>query len=130
MPRIRPSFPFVTLPQALVGLRVAIAVCFLAHAVVRVAHHTVPRFAEFLANKGLPFPTATVWAITAFELAGSIALAVGVAKRLLAAGFLLLLAVRIVLIHFELGWFVGEHGTGGVEYSFILMVALVVVAAE
>jgi len=50
--------------------------------------------------------------------------------RLLAAGFIILLLVGIVLIHASLGWFVGEHGTGGCEYSFILIVALLVIAAE
>lgn len=35
----------------------------------------------------------------------------------------------IVLIHRQLGWFVGAHGTGGSEYSVALMVMLLVVAA-
>ena len=44
----------------------------------------------------------------------------------------LLLAIAIggiVLIHWRFGWFVGEHGTGGSEYSIALIVMLLVVAA-
>ena len=38
-------------------------------------------------------------------------------------------AMGIVIIHWQLGWFVGEHGTGGMEYSLSLMVSLLVIAA-
>ena len=34
-----------------------------------------------------------------------------------------------ILIHANLGWFVGEHGVGGMEYSLCLIVALLVIAA-
>jgi putative oxidoreductase len=29
-----------------------------------------------------------------------------------------------------LGWFVGEHGVGGMEYSLCLLVALIAIAAH
>ena len=35
----------------------------------------------------------------------------------------------IVIVHAAKGWFVGEHGAGGVEYSIVLFVACVVIAA-
>jgi putative oxidoreductase len=35
----------------------------------------------------------------------------------------------IVIIHAQLGWFVGEHGTGGSEYSVCLLLCLLVIAA-
>ena len=35
----------------------------------------------------------------------------------------------IVIIHAKLGWFVGEHGTGGSEYSVCLLLCLLVIAA-
>ena len=34
-----------------------------------------------------------------------------------------------MIIHARLGWFVGEHGTGGMDYSLSLMVSLLVIAA-
>ena len=36
----------------------------------------------------------------------------------------------IVIIHAARGWFVGEHGVGGVEYSLSLIAGLVVLIAH
>ena len=110
-------------------LRLTIALAFYLHAFIRVLHNTIPDFSEFLQSKGFIFPTAIVWAITIFELAGSILLAMGFYIRLLSYMFILLLITGIVLIHASLGWFVGEHGTGGSEYSVVLIAALFVIAA-
>lgn len=124
------KFPFLSLKQSLLILRIAVAVIFLAHAIVRIGNGTIPQFGEFMESKGLPFGAAWVWAITAYEIAGGVLLLLGIYTRLLTAGFIILLLVGIVLIHASLGWFVGEHGTGGCEYSVILIVALLVIAAE
>jgi putative oxidoreductase len=56
-------------------------------------------------------------------------LIVGQFSRWVTAGFMLISGMGIVLIHARQGWFVGEHGTGGVEYSIVLFVACVVLAA-
>lgn len=114
---------------ALVLLRVTVAGIFIAHAATRVLNGSVPQFARFLEARGLARGTEVVWSITAFELLGGALLAAGRLTRLIAAGFFAMLAVGIVLIHARLGWWVGEHGTGGMEYSVVLMVCLVVVAA-
>lgn len=116
--------------QWLVVLRVSVALIFLAHSIVRLLiRGSVEQFALYLNNKGLMFGEPIVWAITIFEIAGGIALALGYFRRWLSAGFILLLLVGIQLIHWERGWFVGEHGAGGCEYSFLLIIALLVVAA-
>ncbi|WP_126243685.1 DoxX family protein [Chitinophaga rhizosphaerae] len=122
-------FPYLSLRHTLLILRISIAIIFIAHAVVRVTGGTVPRFGGFLESKGFPAGEALVWMITVFEIAGGILLAAGKFVRWLSAGFVLMLLVGIVIIHAELGWFVGEHGSGGCEYSFILIVALLVTAA-
>lgn len=124
------QYPFLTLKQSLLILRIVVAVIFLAHAVVRICNGSIPEFAGFMESKGLPYGVAWVWGITAYEIAGGILLLLGIYIRLLTAGFIILLLVGIVLIHASLGWFVGEHGTGGCEYSVILIVALLVIAAE
>lgn len=122
-------FPFLPLAQTLVVLRVATAFIFFAHAVVRVSNGTIGQFGDFLNAKGLVYGHPMVWGITAFELGGSVLLALGYFVRSLAAGFIMILLIGIVLIHASLGWFVGEHGTGGSEYSFLLIVVLGVLAA-
>ncbi len=118
------NFPFISLEKSLVVLRVSVAIIFLSHAIVRVVNGTVPRFGEFLGSKGFPYGIAWVWAITAFEIVGGILLALGFFTKWFSLGFILMLIVGVVLIHASFGWFVGEHGTGGSEYSFILIMAL------
>ncbi|HEY8954183.1 DoxX family protein [Chitinophaga sp.] len=123
------QYPFLSLKQSLLILRIAVAVIFLAHAIVRISNGSIPQFSEFMESKGLPYGVAWVWAITAYEITGGILLLLGKYTRWLSAGFIILLLVGIVLIHASLGWFVGEHGTGGCEYSVLLIVALLVIAA-
>ncbi len=117
-------------PNALLLLRLAVAGVFLSHATVRLANGTIGRFADYLGGKGMPWPLAEVWAITAFELIGGALLALGRFKRPLAVAFIAMLGMGIVLIHAEQGWWVGEHGSGGCEYSVVLMFALLAVGAE
>ncbi|MDC8757868.1 DoxX family protein [Janthinobacterium fluminis] len=123
------NFPFISFPHAMLLLRIAIAIMFMAHAGVRIANGTIPRFAGFMNDKGFVFGLAIVWAITAFELLGGALLIMGKARKWVAAGFMAISGGGIVLIHAAQGWFVGEHGTGGVEYSVVLFVACVVIAA-
>lgn len=123
------AFPFLTLHQSLVLLRVSTAFIFLAHAIVRLFNGTMSRFGDFLTSKGLVFGYPLVLGITAFEILGGGLLALGYFTKWLSAGFIFLLVMGIVIIHASLGWFVGEHGNGGSEYSFILIIALLVIAA-
>lgn len=124
------KLPFISLSHSLTLLRVSVAIVFLAHAVVRIFNSSIGQFGEFMESKGFTHGVAWVCAITAFEIIGGILLALGYFTKLLSIGFIFLLVVGIVLIHASLGWFVGEHGTGGCEYSFVLIVALLVIAAE
>lgn len=124
-----PSGQLFSLARALVALRVSIAGLFMAHAGVRVANGSIAQFGDFLAARGLVPGVPIVWAITAFELLGGALLALGYFAQWLAGGFVFIAAMGIVLIHARLGWFVGEHGVGGVEYSALLIIASLVVAA-
>jgi putative oxidoreductase len=126
----QPSFPFIQPAHALVVLRVALAIFFMAHAAVRIARpDAMPSFANFLSNKGFPMALLIVWLITLFELSAGTLMILGKWVRWCAAGLFFIAAMGIVIIHFKLGWFVGEHGTGGMEYSLCLMVSLLAVAA-
>lgn len=59
------TFPFLSLKNALVLLRISLAIVFVAHAIVRIANGPIPQFGQFLATKGLPAGTLLVWMITA-----------------------------------------------------------------
>ena len=123
-------FPFITLKQSIVILRISVALIFITHAVVRIANGTIAQFAGFLNSKEIPNSSFVVWGITVYEIFGSIVLALGYYTKILSAGFIVMLLVGVILIHASLGWFVGEHGTGGSEYSFILIISLIVIATS
>lgn len=122
-------FPYLGQHTSVIILRVLVCIIFIVHAVVRIANNTIDQFADFLNNKGLVYGNILVWGLTLFEIAGGLLLAAGLFRRVLSFLFILILLAGIFLIHAELGWFVGEHGTGGMEYSMVLIAALLVIAA-
>jgi putative oxidoreductase len=123
------NIPFISRETSIVLLRVSLAIIFLAHSVVRIANGSIWQFGDFMTEKGFPYGIVWVFGITAFEIVGGILLLFGCFTKIVSAGFILLLLTGIMLIHINSGWFVGEHGTGGIEYSFILIMAFLVVAS-
>lgn len=124
------NFPFLSLSHSLLLLRTLIPLFFVAHAVTRILNGTVDQFAYFLAIRGFFVPTVMVWAITIYEIIGGIALALGYYTKYLSLGFILMLIIGNILIHYQNGWWVGEHGEGGMEYSCALILVLIVIAAS
>jgi putative oxidoreductase len=123
------NFPFLSPAQALCLARIAVALLFAIHAVVRIINGSIPRFAAFMESAGFPDGTATVWAITATELVAATQLIAGRNIRVACAALMTIAVGGILLIHRHFGWFVGEHGTGGSEFSVALIVLLIVVSA-
>jgi len=123
------KLPFLSLSQSLLLFRILLPLFFVAHAVTRIANGTIERFAGFLTTKGFFATTVMVWGITAYEIIGGIALAFGYFKKYLSLGFILMLIMGNIIIHYENGWWVGEHGEGGMEYSCALILGLIVVAS-
>jgi putative oxidoreductase len=123
------KFSFLTTPQAIIILRIVTGLIFVAHAAVRVIGSTVDRFGGFLDTKGFAFGVLIVWILTVYEIAAGLLLALGIFTRWLALGFIIIIVTGIIIIHAANGWFVGEHGTGGMEYSIILIASLLVIAA-
>ena len=122
------KYPFISLGLSLAIARVMTAIFFMAHAIVRIINGTIPPFGEFMTKLGFPAGEAIVWIITVSEVvAGSLL----IANRYVRFATIPLLAIAvggIALIHMHIGWFVGEHGTGGSEYSVALIVLLLVIA--
>ncbi len=123
------NYPFLSLPQALAVMRVATAILFMAHAVMRIVYGTIPQFGKFMTSVGFPYGETVVWLITIYEIIAGLLLILNRYVRVAATGLFAIAAVGIALIHVHIGWFVGEHGTGGSEYSVALMAMLLVVAA-
>ena len=66
-------------PYGALALRVALGVMFIAHAYLKFAIFTMPGFAGFLAQVGLP--TFLAWPIVLAEFFGGLALILGVYAR-------------------------------------------------
>lgn len=120
---------FISLHSSLTVLRVVTPLFFIAHAMVRIINGTVHQFAGFLGSLGFPQPLIVVWTITIIELVAGSLMIVGIAVRCMAAALASIALGGIIIIHAKLGWFVGEHGTGGSEYSVCLLLCLLVIAA-
>lgn len=120
---------WLSLPAAFLVARIATAIFFVAHAVVRIANGTIAQFGAFMEALGFPAGIAVVWAITVTELIAGAMLILGWRVQIAVTALLAIAGGGIVLIHWHLGWFVGEHGTGGMEYSVALIVLLILVAA-
>ncbi len=110
--------------NALHAMRIAVAALLFVHGAARISNGTVDDFGGFLGSKGFPLGFYVAWAITLFELVGSVLLAVGFYTWLIALLFAAELAVGIALVHWKDGWFVVGAGRNGMEYSVLLIVSL------
>ena len=70
------------------------------------------------------------WGITCFEIVGGATMAAGYFVRWIAAIFITELLVGIFLVHLQNGWFVVGATQGGMEYSVLLIISLLVIAAH
>lgn len=125
------GYPWWPLPDALRLLRIVTALLFMAHASMRFVYDNIPQFAWAMEHvHGFHHGTLWVLAITAYELGAGTLLLLNRGVRWAASGLAVIVAVGIYLIHRHNGWFVGEHGVGGSEYSVALLAMLLVVAAH
>ena len=97
-------------------LRLTLGVMFLAHAWLKLAVFTVPGFAGFLGQVGLPAWLA--WPIILAELTGGAAILLGVYSRLAALALTPVL-LGALAIHAPNGW-VFNAPNGGWEYPAVL----------
>ena len=112
------------LAQATQALRVVVATLLLIHGAFRAATGGVAPFGEFLDGNHVPAGLAVAWGITAVEIVGGVALALGRWVRPLALWFAGQLVAGIVLVHGPEGWFVVGGGRNGMEYSVALIAML------
>lgn len=109
-------------------LRCTLAVLIFIHGAHRIYDNGVTGFGGFLDGQGFPFGPALAWAITIYELIGPLLL---LARRWVVP-IALVSAVQygtgIWLVHWQHGWFVVGSGRNGMEFSVLLIVALLTLA--
>ena len=114
--------------NSLVFLRVVLAALMFVHGAARISSGTVDDFGGFLGSQGIPLGFYIAWAITLFELIGSVLLAVGFYTWIVALLFAVELALGIAMVHWKEGWFVVGAGRNGMEYSALLIASLLAIA--
>ncbi len=116
------------LKHAIIFLRTVVALIMLIHGVGRIYLGIVEGFGEFLTINGFPLGFYLAWAITIFEIVGSISLALGFYVAPLAIIFALHLLCGIYLVHLKDGWFVVGAGRNGAEFSVLLVASFIMLA--
>lgn len=124
------KFPFVTVSQALLIFRIAVACLLMAHGWCRLIVGGVEPFGEFLNFKGFMIGPAIAWFLTIFEIAGGLLMALGIFTRWIAAVFIIEHCFGITLVHAPEGWFVVGLQRNGVEYSVLIIFSLLLIAAS
>lgn len=114
-----------TAPYAALLLRVALAALFLAHAGLKIFVFTPAGTAGFFASLGLPGWLAYV--TIAAELAGAVALLLGVWPRWVALALVPILLGAIATVHGPAGFFF-TNPNGGWEFLALWIVGLVALA--
>ena len=108
-------------------LRLTLAALLAAHGWARLLNDAVTPFGAWLDGQGLLVGPLIAWAVTGYEIVGTVLLA---ARRFvwpLTIGFSLIYLAGLVLVHAPAGWFVVGLGRNGMEYSVLLIVALLCV---
>lgn len=112
-----------TAPYAALVLRVALGILFLAHGLLKLlVFKPAGAYGYF---KSLGVPGSLAYVTMAAELAGAVALIVGIMPRYVALVLIPLLLGTIVLVHGKNGWLF-TNKDGGWEYPAFWCVALAV----
>lgn len=122
-----PSFPNPSLntshnPSTAYGialLRVSLGIMWIAHALLKLLVFTLPGTAQFFQSVG--FPGVLAYPVFAFELAGGLALVLGIYARQASLALVPVMAIA-ASVHFGNGW-VHTSPNGGWEYPVFLTAA-------
>lgn len=109
-------------------LRITVAILIFIHGTYRLAAGLVAPFGAFLDGIGLPFGHGWAMAVTLYELIGPALILTRHWTSLAALGHAAILSLGVLLVHWPAGWFVVGGGRNGMEYSILLIVALLGIA--
>jgi putative oxidoreductase len=120
----------ISTTAALHGLRASISVAMMMHGGQRLYYGTVNGFGEFLNTQGFFIGVPLAWGITGFELAAGLLLLLNRFTKWITLIWAAQLLMGIVLVHARNGWYVVGPSTNGVEYSLLLIAALLVLHSQ
>jgi putative oxidoreductase len=108
--------------------RMTVPVLLMIHGISRVTEGSVGAFGEYLELQGIPGGMIAAWAISILEIAGALLIIVGLLVPPISFLLAIELAVGLVMVHADNGWFVVGGGTGGMEYSVLLILCFLLIA--
>ncbi|HYF53361.1 MAG TPA: DoxX family protein [Salinarimonas sp.] len=106
-------------PYGALALRLALGTMFVAHGLLKPLVFTMPGFAGFLAQTG--FPPILAYPIVIAEIAGGVAILLGLYGRLVSVALLPVL-LGALMVHAGNGWLFTAPN-GGWEYPAFLAIA-------
>ncbi len=115
--------PFVDAIPTLI-LRLTVSIIIASHGWHRFLSGGYEPFGQWLDGQGIPFGFAVALFITWFEILGAIALAIGKKVPYLCLVYIVIYFSGLVMVHWQHGWFVVGSGSNGIEYSVLLIAAL------
>lgn len=105
-------------------LRVVMGIIFVTHGLARLYYGSVSEFGGFLDAQGFLIGLPLAWMITIGEILSGSLLTLGIQVRVCVIFHALIILGGLVLVHLPQGWFVVGHGSGGVEYSLLILAVL------
>ncbi|MBX2966615.1 MAG: DoxX family protein [Cyclobacteriaceae bacterium] len=112
--------------NAITILRVVMGIIFITHGIARLYYNSVADFGSYLNSKGLLIGVMLAWVITIGEIVSGSLLALGIKTRYCILFHAVIVAAGLLMVHLPNGWFVVGHGSGGVEYSVLILIVLLV----
>ena len=120
------EFPFINSRQSLVLLRMAVAIMFVLHGITQLRLSSLGNIG--LTNNPAPVIGSFINTLLAiFEITGGVLLALGYFIPLITLLFIIEILLWIILYSMN-GWYAPGY-QGGMWYSLLLIVCLVVIAA-
>lgn len=107
------------------GLRVIMGLIFISHGIARFYYNSIPDFGGFLNANGFVVGIVLAWMITIGEVVSGSLLTLGHYVKKCVIFHAVIILVGLFLIHIPNGWFVVGHGTGGAEYSLLILAVLI-----
>ncbi|SOE23756.1 putative oxidoreductase [Spirosomataceae bacterium TFI 002] len=109
--------------------RFGIAVILLAHSIPGIFDNGINDFGNLYLNQigFAPLGVPIAWAIKLSHLVAALCLFFEKYVKWACAVTILILIAGIVLVHYPEGWFVVGGGRNGVEFNFILIIALLTI---
>lgn len=115
---------------SIAALRILMGIIFVTHGAARLYYNSVQDFGAFLNSKGLVIGLVLAWIITLSEIISGSLLASGKWVSYCVIFHAVVIVSGIILIHIPNGWFTVGHGSGGVEYSLLILGVLAVIYAH